>query len=307
MPPRPSRRSLAEIGEDRIVSLLTRNLPQTSRTHTGPGDDCAVLGSPNDPTLTLFKTDCLVAGIHFTMATEPGRVGAKLLNRAVSDVAAMGGLPHEALITLALPPDLPLAWLTQLYKGITKAARRCGAGIAGGETSGLPQGQQPVLSVALLGSVEPHYLTLRSGGSPGDTLAVTGRLGGSLAGHHLDFLPRLPHARWLVSHFRPSAMMDLSDGLARDLPRLAQASQCSFSIDTAKLPLTKGCSPQQALADGEDYELLIAVPNQQWPDLARAWKSQFPRLPLSPIGQLTSPDSPPTPLHGGWEHFSPQT
>jgi thiamine-monophosphate kinase len=305
MPPRPSRKSLADTGEDQIVALVTRNLPQTSRTHTGPGDDCAVLGSPNDPSLTLFKTDCLVAGIHFTMDTDPARVGAKLLNRAVSDIAAMGGLPQEALITLALPPDLPLTWLTALYRGLTKAAKRSGTGIAGGETSGLPHGNSPVLSVALLGSVEPHCLALRSGGSPGDTLVVTGRLGGSIAGHHLDFLPRLTEARWLVSHFRPSAMMDLSDGLARDLPRLAQASHCSFQIDPERLPRHRGCSPQQALADGEDYELLFAIPARLWPDLARAWKSQFPRILLTAIGQLTHPGSPPTPLHGGWEHFSP--
>jgi tRNA threonylcarbamoyl adenosine modification protein YjeE len=127
---------------------------------------------------------------------------------------------------------------------------------------------------------------LRSGGQPGDLLFATGTLGGSLAGHHLDFVPRLAEARWLVSHARPTAMMDLSDGIAADLPRLAAASKCSYALDEAAVPKTRGCSLEQALNDGEDYELLFAMPPRLAKRLAGQWRERFPKVPLSHIGQL---------------------
>jgi thiamine-monophosphate kinase len=295
---------LADLGEDALVKLLTRGLPQTPRTLTGPGDDCAVLRGPDKNRLTLFKTDCLVEGVHFTPGADPARVGWKALCRVISDIAAMGGEPHEALITLALPRTAPVARVQAVYAGIKKAARRFHCGIAGGETSSVPDDAPLMISVAMLGSVEKKFRTLRSTARPGDLLYVTGKLGGSLAGKHLDFTPRLREARWLAEHAGPSAMMDLSDGLAKDLPRLAAASGCSFLLYPDKIPLTPGCTLSGALTDGEDYELLFAVPPRRSSTMPAKWTAAFPVLPLTCIGELRPRSQKSTPLTGGWDHFA---
>jgi thiamine-monophosphate kinase len=298
---RTSSEPVSQTGEDRLVHLLTRGLPQSKRTLTGPGDDCAVLRGPDKSSLTLFKTDCLIENVHFTGGTDAARVGWKALCRVVSDIAAMGGLPGEALVTLALPRTTRTSWVQRLYEGIRKAARRWHCGIAGGETSSVPDGAPVMISVAMLGSVERSCLTLRRGGRAGDLICVTGRLGGSLSGKHLAFIPRLAEARWLVTNTKPSAMMDLSDGLAKDLPRLADASRTGFTLDPAALPLTKGCTVAQALSDGEDYELLFTLSTRRFARLQRNWP--FPRVPVTAIGTLL-PDKRNRPvLTGGWEHF----
>jgi thiamine-monophosphate kinase len=172
--------------------------------------------------------------------------------------------------------------------------------IVGGETARSPGGA--FLSVALTGWVERGRCVLRSGGKAGDALYVTGRLGGSLAGKHFDFTPRLAEARWLTEHFRLHAMMDLSDGLGSDLPRLARASGCGFAL--GDLPLSPGCSRENALADGEDYELLFALSPRHAARLELTWP--FPKLPLTRIGALTPPGKPgqnAAPLPHGYAHF----
>ncbi len=297
-------KTLADLGEDALLRLLTKRLPQTARTLHGPGDDCAVIRGPDKNRLTLFKTDCLIEGIHFTPDTHAARAGWKALCRVISDIAAMGGVPHEALITLALPRRTPVARVQRLYRGIAKAARRFGCGIAGGETSSVPHGAPLMISVAMLGSVERPHLTLRSTARPGDLIFVTGKLGGSLAGKHLDFTPRLREARWLVQHLRPSAMMDLSDGMAKDLPRLAAASGVSFRIFPDKIPLNKGSTLSGGLADGEDYELLLALPPRRARAAPELWPEEFPRLPLTCIGELRPPAERSPVLTGGWDHFA---
>ncbi len=271
----------------------------------GIGDDCAVIGGPRDACWTLLKTDAVVEGVHFSPGEDLRRVGWKAVCRAISDIAAMGGVPGAALITLALSPEMELARVRQFYSGLRRACRRFGVSIVGGETVRSPG---PLFcSVALNGVVERKRCVLRSGGKPGDALYVSGRLGGSLAsGRHLDFVPRLAEARWLTAHFKPNAMMDLSDGLAADLPRLAAASGCGFSIQREQIPLSRGCTLAQALGDGEDFELLFALPLRHGPPLERAWKTQFPRLPLTRIGALLSASDKSTPLHSsrGFHHFA---
>jgi thiamine-monophosphate kinase len=274
-----------DLGEDRLVAALTRGLVSGKDVIVGVGDDCAVIGRPRDRRWQLLKTDAVVEGIHFLAEEDFRRVGWKALCRAISDIAAMGGVPAHALITIAVPSTTPVTRLKALYAGLQKAARKYQVALVGGETSRSPG---PLfLNVALTGWVEPKCCVLRSGGQAGDTLYVTGRLGGTLAGKHLDFHPRLDEARWLVSHFPLHAMMDLSDGLAADLPRLAAASQCGYEVDMDRLPLTPGCLPTQAMSDGEDYELLFAVPARASNALEAAWKCRFPRLPLTRVGRLT--------------------
>jgi thiamine-monophosphate kinase len=300
---------LSDLGEDRLVARLTRGLPSNPALLIGPGDDCAAVGRRSDPLWTLLKADCVIEGVHFTPETDFRRVGWKALARAVSDIAAMGGLPQHALITVALPPTLEVQKADALYTGIAKCARKFGIAIAGGETTRTPQAAGPVfVSVALTGTVERTRCVTRSGGRPGDLLYVTGRLGGSLAGHHLDFMPRLAEARWLTEHFRLHAMMDLSDGLGADLPRLAAASNCGFEI--GDLPCSPGCSREAALSDGEDFELLFALNPRHAGKLERSWPFSK-KLPLTRIGCLTrdsQPGSIPSPgsassIHG-FDHFA---
>ena len=287
---------LSDLGEDALVARLTRGLPGNASLLVGPGDDCAVVGRRADAIWTLLKTDCVIEGVHFTGETDFARVGWKALARNVSDVAAMGGEPQHALITVAMPPGMEVAKADALYKGLRRCARKFGVAIAGGETARSPG---PVfVSVALTGRVERARCVLRSGGKPGDVLFVTGLLGGSLAGKHLDFIPRLHEARWLTEHFRLHALMDLSDGLGADLPRLARASGCGFEL--GELPLTSGCSRRDALSDGEDFELLFAVAPRQAARLEAAWP--FQRLPLTRVGFLTA-NTAHTSLHG-FDHFT---
>lgn len=197
----------------------------------------------------------------------------------------MGGEPRHALITVAAPRTMEVSRLTALYAGLRKAARRFRFGIVGGETARSPG--PLLLSVALTGTVERSRCILRSGGKPGDLLYVTGRLGGSLAGKHLDFVPRLIEARWLTAHFRIHAMIDLSDGLGSDLPRLATASRCGFELWNERVPRTPHCTLEQALGNGEDYELLFAIAKREAKKLVLSWKKKFRNLPLTPIGALT--------------------
>lgn len=296
---------LRELGEDRLIARLIRGLPLGDEVRFGPGDDCAVIGAPHAARWKLLKTDAVIEGVHFEPGEKMERVGWKALCRALSDIAAMGGVPGHALITLAVPADYEMAKLTALYRGLNKAARRFGVGIVGGETSRSPG---PLfVSIALTGWVERTRCLLRSGGQAGDGVYVTGRLGGSRAGRHLDFIPRLAEARWLVAHVKVHAMMDLSDGLGADLPRLAAASGCGFYLDEAALPLTAGCSAEQALNDGEDFELLFTLPLKAGVLLQLEWKRQFPRLPLTCVGFLTgsrqAKKKGATTLHG-FDHFA---
>lgn len=286
---------LEQLGENSVLQRLLRFLPPIPPGTVGPGDDCAVV--PRDAQWdTLLKTDAVVEKVHFLPGTEPERIGHKALARALSDVAAMGGIPEWALITLLAHPSRPLTQVESIYAGLSATARRYGVFVVGGETTALPDDGLAV-SVTLTGRVERGRAILRSTGCAGDILCVTGSLGGSFpSGRHLDFEPRIELARQLMhDHLRPSAMMDLSDGLGTDLPRLAEACACAFELDTAALPCNDGCSIKQAMGDGEDYELLLAMPP------AHLAAARAEGVQLYPIGRLVPGRG--TALVGGWQHF----
>ncbi|YCM42189.1 thiamine-phosphate kinase [Verrucomicrobiaceae bacterium 227] len=295
--PAAAMKTVGESGEDELIARLCRGLATSADLLVGPGDDCAVVGEGE--VLTLLKTDAVVEGVHYLAPEDPGRVGWKAVARVLSDFAAMGGEPGELLVTLALPGSTALDWVEKLYAGMSRCLAIHGGVIAGGETTSLPAGAPVVISVAGRGLVRRDRLVTRSGGKVGDRIYVTGRLGGSLAGKHLDFSPRLAEAAWLAEHFLPRAMMDLSDGLAKDLPRLAGRSGCGFTIERSSLPCHEGISAEQALGDGEDYELLFT--SEAGPELLEAWAIRFPELELTEVGRLTS--DPGESLKGGWEHF----
>jgi len=276
---------LAHYGENRLIAGLTRNLVADDSVRIGIGDDCAATGGRRARTWQLLKTDCIVEGVHFLPEAVPRKIGWKSLARPISDIAAMGGLPRHALVTMAISPTVEVRRVREIYAGIKKAADRFGVSIVGGETSRSPG---PLfISIALTGIVEASRCVTRSGGRAGDLLYVTGRLGGSARGRHLDFIPRVAEARWLVENFRPHAMMDLSDGLGADLPRLARASGTGFEICEALLPCARGCTPRNAITDGEDYELVFAISARSAKRLEEKWRKKFPKLPLTRIGRLS--------------------
>lgn len=290
---------LKELGEDLLIKQLCEGLRSSDHLLVGPGDDCAVIDTGK--ILTLLKTDAVVEGVHFLPDTSARKIGWKAVARVLSDFAAMGGQPTELLVTLALTEKTTVRWVRELYRGMEKCLLAHGGIIVGGETTSLPCGAPSVISIAGRGTVPRKQLVTRSGGKPTDVLFVTGRLGGSINGKHLTFTPRLAEAEWLTQNFPIHAMMDLSDGLAKDLPRLAAMSQCGFSIEEASIPRTPACSPAQAIGDGEDFELLFATSLRTARRLLEEWPKKFPKLTLSQIGSLN--DSQSQELPGGWEHF----
>ena len=276
---------LREIGEDRLLGQLLPDLPLAKAVVHGPGDDCAVVEARDGRNFLVFKTDCVVAGVHFLANANARDVGWKAMMRPLSDFAATSAVPQFALITLIAPEQTKVEWVEELYRGLRRAAKRFKVSIVGGETSSTPG---PVaISVSVVGFVERDRCASRGGGKVGDDLFVTGRLGGALKQKHLQFVPRIAESRWLTKNFSIHAMMDLSDGLGADLPRLAGASGVGFTVETDNLPLTHSANIDDAISKGEDYELLFAIPPRDRNRLEREWRKKFPKLPLTRIGSLS--------------------
>lgn len=298
----PRTEKLFEIGEDALVSRITRKLPSNEDVVTGAGDDCAIVKSCGTTWRILLKTDCVVEGVHFLPDTPPDQVGWKAMARVVSDMAAMAGVPLHAMVTIVLPPDHEVTRVEQLYAGLRRCAERYGISIVGGETS---TGPLVMISVSMMGKVKSKRCLLRTTAEANDAIFVTGRLGGSIHGKHLKFEPRLQEAHWLAARMPVHAMMDISDGLEKDLPRMAAAAGLSYVIEEEKIPANKGCTPQQAWSDGEDYELLFSVSAADVRRLQNAWELKFPKLPLTCIGRFVKKGRGKAPRfqQQGWEHF----
>lgn len=264
------------------------------------GHDCAVLRAPEKGHDLVLKTDAVVEGVHFTPATNPAWIGRKALARPLSDLAAAGAVPKAALITVGCRNSAQARRLQKVYRGLSALADKFHLHVVGGETV---RTRQLFLSVSLLGEVAPGDSPGRSGGKPGDHLFVTGKLGGSWPRRHLTFDPRLAEGQWLARHRLVSAMLDLSDGLGADLPRLARASGVGFLINPKKLPLASKVTPRLAFTQGEDYELLFSVPSRKVDLLRKKWP--FP-TPITEIGRLLPKargfDTGGLPLRG-YDHF----
>jgi thiamine-monophosphate kinase len=222
--------------------------------------------------------------------------------RPLSDFAAISAMPQFALITLIVSKKTEVPWVKELYRGLQRAAKRFEVSIVGGETSSTPG--PIVISITVVGFVERGRAVSRQGGKAGDDLFVTGRLGGALTQKHLQFIPRIVESRWLTKNFSVHAMMDLSDGLGTDLPRLAHASKVGFKIDTEELPITRGANIDAAISEGEDYELLFAISPRDRLRLQQSWAKKFPNLPLTRIGSLSKLSTRHSQLlPGGYIHF----
>lgn len=290
------RETLADLGEEALVERIVEKLGEIEGAAVGPGDDCALIDGG-----LLLKTDCLVEGVHFVKGTDPELVGRKAMNRVLSDIAAMGGTPEYALVTIASHEERAANEVEGWYDGMIAAGETFGCSIVGGESTRLPA-DGAIISITMTGKVELENCVTRSDATVGDAIAVTGKLGGSFAsGRHLTFTPRLEEARWLVANHRPTAMMDLSDGLGSDLPRLAAASQVGYTIELAMIPVHEYSDLKGAISDGEDYELLMTVPPNSVDELLEEWRARFPELELTVIGEITTDT--PEPLDRAWEHF----
>jgi thiamine-monophosphate kinase len=301
--------SVAALGETRLIAALRRWLGATSPPAPhGIGDDCAVVPArPGARGPQLLTVDPVIYGEHFDDAVPPRAVGEKLFKRNLSDIAAMGGQPRAAVVALALDPGVRLAWLEQFYRGLAATGRRFGVPVVGGDIARHDGGL--VATLTLLGAATGPRVLTRSGARVGDGIFVTGVLGGSLAsGHHWKFTPRLAEGAWLVRRPEVRAMLDVSDGLAKDVRALTPPG-AEPALDAAALPCRRGRDLRAALSDGEDYELLFAVAGgADTSALVRAWRKKFPRTRLSCIGQLVPrgqrpPDALNLEGHRGYEHL----
>jgi len=306
-----------QLGELGLIRRLRVDNPALAPgIRTGVGDDAAVL-EPTPGAVLLATTDLVIEDVHFRRATaSPRDIGWKAMAVNLSDIAAMGGRPRWALVALALPPSTPVDDVDGLYAGMREAAAPHGVVIVGGDTSASPRGW--MINVTLLGeAVTP---LLRSTARPGDALAVTGTLGRSAAGlavleretapdgvepaalaaataAHLRPHPRVREGMWLAAAGGVTAMMDLSDGIGIDLPRLASESHAGAVIDVDRLPLDDatravaaalGADPLAwATGGGEDNELLLACEPGALPRLQRGLADAW-RMHLTPIGEVTT-------------------
>ncbi|MDG2212743.1 MAG: thiamine-phosphate kinase [Verrucomicrobiota bacterium] len=276
--------------ETALINKLTAGLLADETVIAGPGDDCAVLEIEGHK--LLFKTDAIVEGVHFDSATSPEQIGHKALARPLSDIAAMGGAPSHALITLGINTNIKEDYIEAVYTGLKNCAAQYGVNIVGGETTTLPHF---TLSVSLLGKVKNPIM--RTGSNIGDAIFVSGELGGSITGHHLNFIPRIVESQWLTDSFNIHAMIDLSDGLASDLRHLL-TTLTGAEILTSSLPIRHAArenaqaNPSNktallaALTDGEDYELLFTVSPEDAVTVLDEWKKQFPDTSLKCIGKI---------------------
>jgi len=279
--------SVSAWGEERLIAAIRRWLGTASpRSPFGIGDDCAVL--PAARGRQLLTVDPVIYGRHFDDTVPPRAVGAKLLKRNLSDLAAMGGRPAAAVLALTLDARVSRKWLEQFYRGLAACARQYRVPIVGGDVA---QADGIVAaSLTLLGRPAGPRIVTRTGARAGDWIYVTGVLGGSRRSrHHYQFTPRLAEGAWLAGQPGVRAMMDVSDGLAKDLHSLTPRGAVP-ALDPAALPRRAGSTVVAALSDGEDYELVFALAARtSRVEFERSWRRAFPRTRLTGIGRLVRP------------------
>jgi thiamine-monophosphate kinase len=299
-------------GENRLIQLLHDHYGvKSSLVKKGIGDDAAVIRPTHAGEYLLITTDMLLEGIDFRAGwTTPRRLGCKSIAVNISDLAAMGARPLFFTVSLAIPSGISERWILDFYDGLTEPGSSMGAQLIGGDLSCSEDGL--MISITALGQSINRKVLYRSGGRAGDLLYVTGILGRSAAGlkllqngcirprsHlqrdairiHQSPEPRCEPGIWLAQCGLVRCMMDLSDGLSTDLPRMCAASGVGAEIRTSDLPVfpesrSWDCDPVElALHGGEDYELLFAVPDSKSRRFEESYPSIFP--PITRIGRMT--------------------
>lgn len=277
------------MGEADFLAWLAERGPRDDALEVAIGDDAAVWRLPSGERLVV-AADAVAEGTHFARGEQPELVGRKALACNLSDLAAMGARPLFALATATLPRGFPEELPRRLHRGMTELGAAWGCPLIGGDT--LTHEAGVVLSVTVVGTPFEGGPVERRGARPGDRLVVTGALGGSSAGRHLRFDPRLREAEEVLRLGPPHAMMDLSDGLGLDLWRLADASGVDFEVDLRWLPIAPearglpdpAAARQAALTDGEDFELLLSLDPGQWEMVRAAWPAEL--APLTVVGTV---------------------
>lgn len=275
---------IKDIGEIELIRRLAKNFRLDKSVIKGSGDDTAVLKWTADKYL-LFKCDMVIEDVHFELGrATPFNIGWKALGRNISDVAAMGGVPRHAVVSLGISPDIEVSVAEGICKGLKSIADRFGVNIVGGDMS---RSKKIIVDVSLIGEVEKKRLVLRSQAKEGDLVLVTGSLGGSIKGKHLNFMPRVEESRRLTRNFKVNSMIDISDGLALDLYRIIGSSNKGACIYEESIPLSKAADNiKNALYDGEDYELLFTVDPKEAEKLIR-YNFSKAGTRISIIGEIT--------------------
>jgi thiamine-monophosphate kinase len=281
--------------ERELIHWLRQRLPAHPLLRLGPGDDAAVLRM-TDVDECVVTVDMLMDQVDFQLAQlDPRRVGRKALAANLSDLAAMAAKPLAGVIALALPRQGGLELAVALYEGLLPLAEEHQLAIAGGDTNSWDGSL--AISITLLGEVVGRGPLCRGGARPGDRILVTGSFGGSILGRHLDFEPRVREALALHTRYELHAGIDVSDGLSLDLAHILEESHCGAVLLAEAIPiaddarrlaeqLADGSTPlEHALGDGEDFELILAVPPQE----ARRMLAEQPLgVPLGDIGQFVA-------------------
>lgn len=315
-----TRDQVGRIGESALIREMLTCLGSASPpSPRGPGDDCALL--PAAGRRRLVTADPVIYKQHFLAQHSPRDVAAKLIRRNLSDIAAMGGRPEAAVLSLALPRETSIRWLRSFFKALGSEAVHFKVAIIGGDCSETEG--PPGFFMTMLGQTTGRRVLTRTGGRIGDLICVTGRLGGSLLGRQFSFQPRLAEGAWLAGRREVRSMIDLSDGLAKDLLELLPTGSTA-RLDARRIPISPaakrraketGRSPlHHALQDGEDFELLFTVSgNSDLNRLEQDWRDAF-EVPLNQLGKivLRSGSTPPIFIDhapdgfragGGYEHF----
>ncbi|HEX3150700.1 MAG TPA: thiamine-phosphate kinase [Gemmataceae bacterium] len=270
-------------GEFAYIDWLRKRTPPAAGVLVGPGDDTAVLQPPKRP--LLVTTDMLLEGSCFILA-EAGarRVGRKAIAVNLSDIAAMAGVPTAAVVSVGLPRSGGRNLAEELYLGMREMADAFNVPLVGGDTNSW---DGPLsISVTMLGEATERGLVLRSGAKLGDWIMVTGPLGGSIRGHHLNFTPRVREALALHQAVDLHAMIDISDGLAKDLHHICEESKCGAVLVAEAIPINEGVTLENALGDGEDFELVFSVAPADGERLMR--EQPAPGIALARIGEIVA-------------------
>jgi thiamine-monophosphate kinase len=258
-------------GEFDFIDWIRSQSPASAEVRLGVGDDLAVLNW-NAEDLLLVGVDQVIDGVHFDSAIHsPRQIARKVVNRNFSDCAAMGCLPAAIVATVALPRNYSLDQAKDFYRGLRDAADAQNCPLVGGDTAAWDG--KLVATVTVIGRSAGQKPVSRSGAKPGDAIFVTGALGGSILGRHMDFTPRIALGRQIAP--LASAMIDISDGLSRDLANLCKSSGVGAIVEAMKVPIHADAlelsrrdgiaALEHALHDGEDYELLFTTTSPEAP------------------------------------------
>ena len=286
-----NKKTIESLGEFGLIHEIQKWIPKAKTIRQGIGDDAAVFNGASG-TYQLLTIDTIVEDVDFLKRkATPQEIGWKALAINLSDIAAMGGIPKVAVVSLTLPKKTSVQFVKGFYEGVKRLAKKFGVSIVGGDLSSGPKISS---SIVVLGEAKKKWTVFRTGTKIGDFICVTGHLGGSILGKHLHFMPRVREGEFLAKR-GASAMIDISDGLGQDMDHLITESKTAFLIDETKIPISQAArklargNPKKelihAFCDGEDFELLFTISPRKFQAIKKNWSKNFSIL-LTVIGRV---------------------